>query len=263
MGKTKQFSIEDIDKIKKFLISQNSDTALVRCSHIGTYQSKMKCPDCNKRWKRLPNESVFKELTELYEATDAAWAAIFSTDRSSVTRLREKINPKIKKPIWNQQRYEVEIKNNDGFLDRQPIEDFLLLIQKFPNSNVDTLLKVSGLNKDYFKLILKNDIETRDKYNALIKLNETLDNDYLYCHSCKIRKRIIHFKKFGEENIPAKVCKTCINERERNKLLLDQNKMSSVLKYPCKYCKKDFEADFSAKNGDIFCEEHRKVENNE
>ena len=250
MGKTKQFSIDDIDNIKKFLISQNSDTALVRCSHIGTYQSKMKCPGCNKRWKRLPNESVFKELTELYEATDAAWAAIFSTDRSSVTRLREKINPKIKKPIWNQQRYEVEIKNNDGFLDRQPIEDFLLLIQKFPNSNVDTLLKVAGINQEYFKLVLENDSETRNKYNTFLQLKETFNNDYLFCNSCKIRKRSNLFKKFGVEKIPAKVCKTCINEREKNK--------ENITIYPCKKCGEDFKVDLSENKNYIFCKKHRE-----
>jgi len=251
MGKTKQFSIEDVDKIKKFLTSQNSDTALVRCSHIGTYQSKMKCPDCNKRWKRLPNESVFKELTELYEATDAAWAAIFSTDRSSVTRLREKINPKIKKPIWNQQRYEVEIENNDGFLDRQPIEDFLLLIQKFPNSNVDTLLKVAGINQEYFKLVLENDSETRNKYNTFLQLKETFNNDYLFCNSCKIRKRSNLFKKFGVEKIPAKVCKTCINEREKNK--------ENITIYPCKKCGEDFKVDLSENKNYIFCKKHREI----
>jgi len=250
MGKTKQFSIEDVDKIKKFLTSQNSDTALVRCSHIGTYQSKMKCPDCNKRWKRLPNESVFKELTELYEATDAAWAAIFSTDRSSVTRLREKINPKIKKPIWNQQRYEVEIENNDGFLDRQPIEDFLLLIQKFPNSNVDTLLKVAGINQEYFKLVLQNDSETRNKYNTFLQLKETSNNDYLFCNSCKIRKRSNLFKKFGVEKTPAKVCKTCINEREKNK--------ENIAIYPCKKCGEDFKVDLSENKNYIFCKKHRE-----
>ena len=251
MGKTKQFSIDDIDNIKKFLISQNSDTALVRCSHIGTYQSKMKCPDCNKRWKRLPNESVFKELTELYEATDAAWAAIFVTDRSSVTRLREKINPKIKKPIWNQQRYEVEIENNDGFLDRQPIEDFLLLIQKFPNSNVDTLLKVAGINQEYFKLVLENDSETRNKYNTFLQLKETFNNDYLFCNSCKIRKRRDLFKKFGVEKIPAKVCKTCINEREKNK--------ENIAIYPCKKCGEDFKVDLSENKNYIFCKKHREI----
>jgi len=251
MGKTKQFSIDDIDNIKKFLISQNSDTALVRCSHIGTYQSKMKCPHCNKRWKRLPNESVFKELTELYEATDAAWAAIFSTDRSSVTRLREKINPKIKKPIWNQQRYEVEIENNDGFLDRQPIEDFLLLIQKFPNSNVDTLLKVAGINQEYFKLVLQNDSETRNKYNTFLQLKETSNNDYLFCNSCKIRKRSNLFKKFGVEKTPAKVCKTCINEREKNK--------ENIAIYPCKKCGEDFKVDLSENKNYIFCKKHREI----
>jgi len=251
MGKTKQFSIDDIDNIKKFLISQNSDIALVRCSHIGTYQSKMKCPHCNKRWKRLPSESVFKELTELYEATDAAWAAIFSTDRSSVTRLREKINPKIKKPIWNQQRYEVEIKNNDGFLDRQPIEDFLLLIQKFPNSNVDTLLKVAGINQEYFKLVLENDSETRNKYNTFLQLKETFNNDYLFCNSCKIRKRSNLFKKFGVEKIPAKVCKTCINEREKNK--------ENIAIYPCKKCGEDFKVDLSENKNYIFCKKHREI----
>ena len=263
MVKTKQFTEIDIDNIKNYLITQNSDTALVKCSHIGTYQSKKKCPDCNKRWNRLPSESIFKELTEQYEATDAAWAAIFGTDRSSVTRLREKINPKIKRPIWNQERYEVEIESNNGYLDRQPIEDFLHLLQKFPNSNVDTLLKVSGINKNYFELVLENDTETRNKYNTLIKLNETLDNDYLYCRSCKIRKRIIHFKKFGEKNIPAKVCKTCINEREKNKLLLDQNKKNSILTYPCKKCGKEFKVDLSVNGNYIFCEEHRGIEDYE
>ena len=47
MMKTKQFTDIDIDNIKNYLIRQNSDTALVKCSHIGTYQNKKKCPDCN------------------------------------------------------------------------------------------------------------------------------------------------------------------------------------------------------------------------
>ncbi len=114
------------------------------------------------------------------------------------------------------------------------------------------------MNKNYFELVLENDTETLSKYNTLMKLNKTLDNDYLYCQSCKIRKRIIHFKKFGEKNTPAKVCRTCINERERNKLLQEHSKEKSILKYPCKKCGKDFEVDLSENNNYIFCEEHRE-----
>lgn len=258
MEKIKRFSLFEIESIKKFLISKNSEVALVNCNHMGTYQSKVKCPKCNKRWKRLPNKDVFKELTELYEASDVAWATIFGTDRSSVSRLRELINPKTKKPIWNQERYEIEVESNNGYIDRQPIEDFLLLLEKFPKSNIDNLLKVAGINKYYFQLVKENDTETRDRYNNLLRLHDSLDTEYLYCSSCKIRKRSKFFKKLGQDKTPAKVCKICIRERDRNKFLLDNNKETSLKIYHCKECGKDFEVDLSKDENYIFCKEHRE-----
>jgi len=257
MKKIKKFNNFEIQTIKDFLKANNIDIALVNCQHIGTYQSKMKCPECNKRWKRLPGEDTFKELSTLYEATDTAWSNIFGTDRSSISRLRESINPKTKTPIWNQERYEIEINNNNGFLDRQPIEDFLQLLQKYPLSSTETLLKIAGLNNEYFKLVLKNDKETKIKFDSVNNLQKTEANEYLFCSSCKIKKKNEHFKKIGENKISAKVCKTCINEREKNKLLSKINQ-NNIVVYRCKQCGKDFEVNLSKNEDYIYCGEHRK-----
>ena len=258
MTKIKRFNESQIQTIKDFLKANNIDIALVSCHHIGTYPSKLKCPVCNKRWKRLPDRDIFRELTALYEATDNAWSMIFGTDRSSISRLRESINPKTKAPLWSQERYEVEIKNNHGFLDRQPIEDFLQLLQKYPLSSTETLLKIAGLNNEYFKLVLQNDKETKVKFDSINSLQKTVPKEYLFCSSCKIKKKSEYFKKIGENKIFAKVCIPCIDEREKNKLLT-KIKQDNIVVYPCKTCGKDFEVNLSKNENYIDCEEHREL----
>ena len=256
MKKIKKFNDLEVQTIKSFLKTNDVNIALTNCQHMGTYHSKIKCPVCNKRWKRLPDKNTFKELTTLFEATDSAWSIIFGTDRSSITRLRESINPKTKAPLWSQERYEIEIENNNGFIDRKPIEDFLQLLQKYPSSSTETLLKIAGLNNEYFKLVLENDKETKDKFDTINNLQKTVTNEYLFCSSCKIRKKNEFFKKIGKNKISAKVCKTCINERDRNKLLSEFNK-NNIVVYPCKQCGKDFEVNLSQNENIYTCGEHR------
>jgi hypothetical protein len=256
MKKIKNFDDLQIQDIKSFLKTNNVNIALINCQHIGTYHSKMKCPECNKRWKRLPDTNTFKELTTLFEATDSAWSIIFGTDRSSVTRLRESINPKTKTPLWSQDRYEIEIESNNGFIDRKPIEDFLQLLQKYPSSKTETLLKIAGLNNEYFKLVLENDKETNDKFDTINNLQKTITNEYLFCSSCKIRKKNERFKKIGANKISAKVCKTCINERDRKKLLSESNQ-NNIVVYSCKKCGKKFEVNLSEDEDYVHCGEHK------
>jgi len=256
MKNIKNFDDLQIQDIKSFLKTNNVNIALINCQHIGTYHSKMKCPECNKRWKRLPDTNTFKELTTLFEATDSAWSIIFGTDRSSVTRLRESINPKTKTPLWSQDRYEIEIESNNGFIDRKPIEDFLQLLQKYPSSKTETLLKIAGLNNEYFKLVLENDKETNDKFDTINNLQKTITNEYLFCSSCKIRKKNERFKKIGANKISAKVCKTCINERDRKKLLSESNQ-NNIVVYPCKKCGKKFEVNLSQDEDYLHCGEHK------
>ena len=256
MKKIKKFSDLEIQTIKSFLKTNDVNIALMNCQHMGTYHSKIKCPVCNKRWKRLPDTDTFKELTTLFEATDSAWSIIFGTDRSSITRLRESINPKTKAPLWSQERYEIEIENNNGFIDRKPIEDFMQLLQKYPSSSTETLLKIAGLNNEYFKLVIENDKETKDKFDTINNLQKTVTNEYLFCSSCKIRKKNEFFKKIGENKISAKVCITCINERDRNKLLSEFNQ-NNIVVYECKQCGKDFEVNLSQNENYKVCGEHR------
>ena len=111
-------------------------------------------------------------------------------------------------------------------------------------------MKVAGINQEYFKLVLENDSETRNKYNTFLQLKETFNNDYLFCNSCKIRKRSDLFKKFGVEKTPAKVCKTCINEREK------ERKYSHL---SLKKCGEDFKVDLSENKNYIFCKKHREI----
>jgi len=47
-----------------------------------------------------------------------------------------------------------------------------------------------------------------------------------------------------------KVCKTCINEREKNK--------ETVVIYPCKKCGEIFKIDLSENKNYIFCKKHRE-----
>ena len=88
MEKIKKFNQDQINSIKKIWS--------VGCTHLDSYDAKHKCPVCKKKYKRLPDVNTFRELIMTYDATDTAWAEVFRTDRSSVTKIRNKINPKNK-----------------------------------------------------------------------------------------------------------------------------------------------------------------------
>ena len=153
MEKIKSFKGKNliVNEIKQFLIDKNSNVALINCEHIGSYGSKNICPDCGVRWNRLPKEQAFKELTLLYDATDTAWAELFSTNKSSVTRLRNRFNPKNNSEVWTESRFEKEI-NEGRYLDKKPIYDFFNLLEQYPRSSINELLKITELNQKYLDL---------------------------------------------------------------------------------------------------------------
>ena len=112
------------------------------------------CPKCKVHHKRLPNERSFKELINLFDATDKAWSEVFFTDRASVTNLRKKY--KIGKydlnKLWDGNRFwdEWEIGIDEG-----PLEDFFQLLIKFPRADETEVLKIVELNKPYLTKVLK------------------------------------------------------------------------------------------------------------
>jgi len=203
--KIKKFNQDQIDSIKKVWS--------VDCSHLETYDAKHQCPVCKKKYKRLPDIDTFRELFMTYDATDTAWAEIFKTDRSSVTKIRNKINPKTKPSVWDSKRFENE-NNFYKYQDKKPVQDFLNLLKNYPRSSESQLLKVAELTKEYLNLALDNDNILRGEYEIITRSRNKAEtfNDYLFCVKCKIRKSINKFEQIGNDKIYAKICSYCAEE---------------------------------------------------
>ena len=205
MEKIKKFNQDQINSIKKIWS--------VGCTHLDSYDAKHKCPVCKKKYKRLPDVKTFRDLIMTYDATDTAWAEVFRTDRSSVTKIRNTINPKNKSSVWDRQRFEKENKFYK-YQDKKPVQDFLYLLKNFPRSTENQLLKISELTNEYLKLVLENDDVLKSEYETVIQYrasDETV-GDYLYCVKCKIRKSINKFEQIGNEKVYSKICSYCAEE---------------------------------------------------
>lgn len=205
-----------VEKIKKFNQDQISSIRKVwsvNCAHLDSYDAKHQCPICKKKYKRLPDVDTFRELTMKYNATDTAWAEVFKTDRSSVTKIRNKVNPKNKSSVWNRERFE---KENEyyKYQDKKPVLDFLYLLKNFPRSSENQLLKISELTNEYLKLALENDKILKNEYENIIQFRSTEDTfgDYLYCVKCKIRKSINKFDQIGNDKFYSKICSYCAED---------------------------------------------------
>lgn len=205
-----------VKKIKKFNQDQiNSIRKVwsVNCAHLDSYDSKHKCPICKKKYKRLPDLDTFRELIMTYNATDTAWAEIFKTDRSSVTKIRNKVNPKTKSSVWDSKRFE---KENIFFKyqDKKPVQDFLYLLKTYSRSSEDQLLKVAELTKEYLKLVLDNDTILRAEYEIITQSRNKGEvfSDYLFCVKCKIRKSINKFEQIGNDKTYSKICSYCADD---------------------------------------------------
>lgn len=263
MQKIKSFfepGLEDIvNKIMKYLKEHDSEIALINCTHMGSYNSKNICPSCKKRWNRIPREEVFRDLTSLYNATDSAWAQLFGTNRSSVSKLRNKFNPKDSSLVWNQTRFEKETKVY-GYIDMEPINDFLLLLEKYPKSSESDLLKIAELNKNYLNLILENFDHIEEVYKNIKELRKSHLSKYQFCSKCKIRKRRDKFKIINSDNLIAKICMICADEN-----LEEYKEKSSKKNYPlqpdvaeCKQCGNKFDRRLLKENSSIlFCSVHQ------
>ena len=205
MEKIKKFNQDQINSIKKFWS--------VDCKHLDSYDAKHQCPVCKKKYKRLPDVNTFRELIMTYDATDTAWAEVFKTDRSSVTKIRNKVNPKNKSSVWNRERFEKENKFYK-YQDKKPVQDFLYLLKNFPRSTENQLLKISELTNEYLKLVLENDNILKSEYETVtqFRASEETVGDYLYCVKCKIRKSINKFEQIGNEKIYSKICSYCADD---------------------------------------------------
>jgi len=203
--KIKKFDQDQINSIKKFWS--------VDCTHLDSYDAKHQCPVCKKKYKRLPDVNTFRELIMTYDATDTAWAEVFRTDRSSVTKIRNKVNPKNKSSVWNRERFEKENKFYK-YQDKKPVQDFLYLLKNFPRSTENQLLKISELTNEYLKLVLENDNILKSEYETVtqFRASEETVGDYLYCVKCKIRKSINKFEQIGNEKIYSKICSYCADD---------------------------------------------------
>ncbi len=213
MAKIKSFEGKHgvIEEIKKFLIEKDSPVALTNCDHIGLYESKFMCPHCDKRWNRLPKVEIFRELTYLYDATDTAWANLFGTNRSSVTRLRNKFNPKNITPVWTQDRFQKEI-NETGYHDKKPIYDFFKLLEQYPRSTTKELMRIAELDPKYLEYSLNYYPEMDEDYKKILTLRKSKNSNYQYCNKCKIRKSSDKFIKFELNEKYASICKLCADE---------------------------------------------------
>ena len=209
MKKIKTFSDMDKKIIQEFW--------KVDCSHLELYDAKQKCPKCNKKFKRIPDIETFRKLTLRFNATDTAWAKVFVTDRSSVTKIRNKINPKTKDNVWSDKRYWDEI---DYFKiqDKKPINDFLDLLKNYPRSTENQLLKVAEISKEYLELVLKNDSYLNSQYKNIKKIRSSGDYEYLFCVKCQVRKAKSKFEILERDLVYAKICSYCaeLNLRQFN-----------------------------------------------
>jgi len=203
--KIKKFNQDQINSIKNFWS--------VDCTHLDSYDAKHQCPVCKKKYKRLPDVNTFRELIMTYDATDTAWAEVFRTDRSSVTKIRNKVNPKNKSSVWDRERFEKENKFYK-YQDKKPVQDFLYLLKNFPRSTENQLLKISELTNEYLKLVLENDNVLKSEYEAVtqFRVSEETVGDYLYCVKCKIRKSINKFEQIGNDKVYSKICSYCADD---------------------------------------------------
>ena len=264
MRKIKSFKDKNliINEIKQFLIDKRSDVALINCKHIGTYESKNICPHCGVRWNRLPKEQVFKELTLLYDATDTAWAELFSANKSSVTRLRNKFNPKDNTEVWTNSRFEKEI-NEGKRLDKKPIYDFFNLLEQYPRSSVNELLKITELNQKYLDLAFNFYPEMKTDYKKIIDLRKSNNANYQYCYKCKIRKSNDKFIKFELNERYASICKLCADENLKtyNEQSHETINVNNVEIEICKSPEGPHEfnrAELAKTDNPLFCKEHQK-----
>ena len=205
MEKIKKFNHDQIDTIKKIWS--------VDCKHLDSYDAKHQCPVCKKKYKRLPDVNTFRELIMTYDATDTAWAEVFRTDRSSVTKIRNKVNPKNKSSVWDRERFEKENKFYN-YQDKKPVQDFLYLLKNFPRSTENQLLKISELTNEYLKLVLENDNVLKSEYETVtqFRASEETVGDYLYCVKCKVRKSINKFEQIGNDKVYSKICSYCADD---------------------------------------------------
>ena len=205
MEKIKKFNQDQINSIKNFWS--------VDCTHLDSYDAKHQCPVCKKKYKRLPDVNTFRELIMTYDATDTAWAEVFRTDRSSVTKIRNKVNPKNKSSVWDRERFEKENKFYK-YQDKKPVQDFLYLLKNFPRSTENQLLKISELTNEYLKLVLENDNVLKSEYEAVtqFRVSEETVGDYLYWVKCKIRKSINKFEQIGNDKVYSKICSYCADD---------------------------------------------------
>ena len=205
MEKIKKFNQDQINSIKNFWS--------VDCTHLDSYDAKHQCPVCKKKYKRLPDVNTFRELIMTYDATDTAWAEVFRTDRSSVTKIRNKVNPKNKSSVWDRERFEKENKFYK-YQDKKPVQDFLYLLKNFPRSTENQLLKISELTNEYLKLVLENDNVLKSEYETVtqFRASEETVGDYLYCVKCKVRKSINKFEQIGNDKVYSKICSYCADD---------------------------------------------------
>lgn len=162
------------------------------CEEISRYSGKELCPKCKKHHKRMPDEETFKQLLNLFDATDQAWSEVFFTNRASVSKLRKKysIGSYNLQEIWNGNRFWYEWEEG---IDLKPIEDFFDLLLKFPRAKETKLMEIAEINKHYLSRIMRNNLEIEFKYNQ-IKSQRNSKNGYIFCIKCKIRKKDMYFK---------------------------------------------------------------------
>jgi len=265
MQKIKSFNQPGLEgivyEIKKYLKEHDSEIAIINCAHMGSYNSKNICPICKKRWNRIPREEVFRDLTSLYNATDTAWATLFGTNRSSVSKLRNKFNPKDSSLVWNQKRLEKE-KNEYKYIDKEPIYDFFKLLEKYPRSSESELLKIGELNKNYLNLILDNFDQIKEDYKNIKELRKSNTSEYQFCSKCKIRKRRDKFIIINSDNLIAKICMICadenVKEYQENSSKIDYSLQPDLA--DCKECGEKFDRRLIKKEGSIlFCDEHQTI----
>lgn len=203
MKKINKFSPIDISEIRSIF-------PLV-CSEIPYYSGKEHCPKCKIHHRRLPDENTFRKLLNMFNATDKAWSEVFFTDRASVTNLRKKyaIGSYNLQQIWDSNRFWDEL---DEGIDIKPVEDFFELLTKYPRADEKKLMDIAEINKYYFTRLLRNNFELQERYNN-IKSFRNLENEYLFCIRCKIRKNKKYFKPISKNKLKRSIiCDLCNKE---------------------------------------------------
>ena len=110
-----------------------------------------------------------------YNATDTAWAKVFVTDRSSVTKIRNKFNPKTKESVWSNQRFSEENKFYYS-QDKKPIEDFLNLLKNYPRSSEKELLKIAEISKSNKEILQENRKMYTQSLEKIAEISKTNKN---------------------------------------------------------------------------------------